>query len=314
MNEDSSFRSNDLVELRLGSMQNDGQTQREDQRSSNTDSSNANDQQCSNRSLLLPFFVFFFSIIIASLVFQKSTEEFFESSTICTATKVFVRLMFVRIGEIDTLNEKYQASASIESRWSIELDQLRPSLSSDEYQRLLTGKSVSLIKYADRHWHPQLFIENALGDLKETLRYSAKISREDERIYICEHRDIKGLFWEKLELHHFPSDVQDLSISIGSLLYNDKVLLMADPRHSSGVNREAFVDQQEWSLYEHVDTQQRFIKEFLLRDDGDDDDDDDDGENMINSKERHRSILNVTCHAGNTHTQARASSLPVDVF
>ncbi|CAF1516119.1 unnamed protein product, partial [Adineta steineri] len=26
----------------------------------------------------------------------------------------------------------------------------------------------------------------------------------------------KGVFWEKLELQHFPTDVQDLSISIGS--------------------------------------------------------------------------------------------------
>ena len=156
-----------------------------------------------------------------------------------------------------------------------------------------------------------MFIENALGDLKETIRYSAKVSREDHLIYICEHRDIKGLFWEKLELQHFPSDVQDLSISIGSLLYDDKVILVADPYHASGINREAFVDQQEWSLYEHVDTQQRFIKEFLFRDDEEDDEDE---QNQINhqhrkhlskynqrsenNKERNRSILTVTCHAG----------------
>jgi len=41
--------------------------------------------------------------------------------------------MFLQIGEIDTLNEKYQAQASIESRWSIELDKILPNLSSDEY-------------------------------------------------------------------------------------------------------------------------------------------------------------------------------------
>ena len=198
---------------------------------------------------------------------------------------VNIRLMFLRIGEIDTLNEKYQAQAAIESRWPVEVDKILPNLSSDEQQRLAYGKSVSLIKYSESNWHPQLYIENALGDLKEQIRYSAKKSKIDNQIYICEHRDIKGLFWEKLELYHFPSDVQELSISIGSMLYNDKVLLVADPYHLSSVNREAFVDQQEWSLYEHVNTQQRYIKEFLFQ-------------YKEKNDERERTFLTVTCHAG----------------
>jgi hypothetical protein len=215
--------------------------------------------------------------------------------------KIYVRLMFLRIGEIDTLNEKYQAQASIESRWPIELDKILLDLSPDEQKRLAHGKPVSLIKYSELHWHPQLYIENALGDLKEQIRYSARKSKIDNQIYICEHRDIKGLFWEKLELYHFPSDVQDLSISIGSMLYDDKIVLVADPYHSSGINREAFVDQQEWSLYEHVDTHQRFVKEFLLRKEDEEEDNDDDAgssSTFTNTKERKRSILTVTCHAG----------------
>jgi hypothetical protein len=111
---------------------------------------------------------------------------------------------------------------------------------------------------------------------------------------VCEHRDIKGVFWEKLELQHFPSDFQDLSISVASMLYDDKVVLTVDPYHLSGVNREAFVDQQEWSLYEHVDTEQRYATEFLVRDA---DEEDDEGEGM-HSENRKRPILTVTCHAG----------------
>jgi hypothetical protein len=214
------------------------------------------------------------------------------------ANKVYVRLMFLRIGEIDTLNEKYQAQASIESRWPIEFDKLLPNLSSDEQKRLIHGKSVSLIRYTESQWHPQLYIENALGDLKEQIRYSAKKSKIDSQIYICEHRDIKGLFWEKLELQHFPCDVQDLSISIASMLYDDKVVLIDDPYHLSGINREAFADQQEWSLYEHVDTQQRFIKEFLRQNEDEEDNDEDEDGSTLTNKERNRSILSVTCHAG----------------
>lgn len=189
------------------------------------------------------------------------------------------------------------------------MQRLLPDLSPEDQQRLDDGKSVSLIKYAETHWHPQLYIENALGDLKEQIRYSAKRSRDDQHVYVCEHRDIKGLFWEKLELDHFPSDVQDLSISIGSMFYDDKVLLVKDPYHLSGVNREAFVDQQEWSLYEHVDVEQRFIREFLLYDLIDDEDENEPeqiGEtaalnhrdNLLSSDDRQRSILTVTCHAG----------------
>jgi hypothetical protein len=235
------------------------------------------------------------------LVFQKATEESLDSSLSNSnrATKVYVRLMFLRIGEIDTLNEKYQAQLTIESRWPVDLDKLSSTLTYDEQKRLTYGKSVSLINYSESNWHPQLYVENALGDLKEQIRYSAKIYKTDNQIYICEHRDAKGLFWEKLELQHFPCDVQDLSISIASMLYDDKAILIADPYHSSGINREAFVDQQEWTLYEHVDTQQRYIKEFLFRgvDEEEDENEPDDASSATN-KERNRSILTVTCHAG----------------
>ena len=217
-----------------------------------------------------------------------------------TATRVHIRLMFLRIGEIDTLNEKYQAQASIEARWVVKLEKLTSKLSADDQKQLTSGKSVSLPKYAETNWHPQLYIENALGDLKEQVRYSARKSGDDNQFYVCEYRDVKGLFWEKLELHHFPSDVQELSISVASMLYDDKVLLVADPHHQSGVNREAFVDQQEWGLYQHVRTEERFVKEFLAQN-LDKDEDDLIGESTAQSADRKRPILTVTCYAGLSH-------------
>jgi hypothetical protein len=82
------------------------------------------------------------------------------------------------------------------------------------------------------------------------------------------------------------------------MLFHDKVLLFSDPYRLSGVNREAFVDQQEWSLYEHVDSEQRFINDFLFRATDDDEDDDQQIENTANKEERKRSVLTVICHAG----------------
>ncbi|CAF1496458.1 unnamed protein product [Adineta ricciae] len=206
-------------------------------------------------------------------------------------TTVYVRLIFLRIGEIDTLNEKYQAQASIESRWAVDSQQLLAELSADDQQSLADGKSVSLLKYTESHWHPQLYIENALGDLKEQIRYTAKISKNDNRLYICEQRDIKGLFWEKLELYYFPSDIQDLSISVASMLCNDRVVLLPDGDRKSGVNREAFVDQQEWYLYAHVDTEQRVTDEFDFESL-----DEDDRSTTKTGGERKRTIVTVTCH------------------
>ena len=93
---------------------------------------------------------------------------------------------------------------------------------------------VSLTKYAEHQWHPQLFIENALGDFEEEITYTVKRS-VDQLIYICEHHQVKGQFWEKLELYHFPSDVQELSISVGSTFHDDKVILMVDPLRMSAI-------------------------------------------------------------------------------
>ena len=73
------------------------------------------------------------------------------------------------------------------------------------------------------------------------------------------------------------------------MLYDDTVILRADPYRLSGVNQEAFIDQQEWTLYKHIDFEQRFAAEFILRDDEED---------VKLNKDRQRPIVTVTCHAG----------------
>ncbi|CAF5000060.1 unnamed protein product, partial [Rotaria sp. Silwood1] len=70
--------------------------------------------------------------------------------------EVYIRVIFLRIGEIDTLNEKYQAQASIEARWPMELNKLSLHLSNDDQKRLIDGKSISLSNYTQTNWHPQL--------------------------------------------------------------------------------------------------------------------------------------------------------------
>ncbi|CAF1064987.1 unnamed protein product, partial [Didymodactylos carnosus] len=177
--------------------------------------------------------------------------------------------------EIDTLNERYQAEACIEARWTdtaIVLSTL--DLTSQQEQQLAEGKTIRITDLNSTiHWTPELFIENAIGQIGEQAKWFT-IKKLDQpltcalatisttlNIEICEHRRINGVFWEKLELNHFPADVQDLTISLTTHHYVEHVILKEDENLSSGVNREAFVDQQEWILYEHVATDRREIKE-----------------------------------------------------
>ncbi len=46
--------------------------------------------------------------------------------------------------------------------------------------------------------------------------------------------------------------------------------LEADSNRASGINLEAFVDQQQWLLYDHIETKIKFIKGFLFQNDDND--------------------------------------------
>ncbi|CAF0969431.1 unnamed protein product [Rotaria sordida] len=186
---------------------------------------------------------------------------------------VRIRLIFIHIAEIDTLNEKYQADIYYEARW-FELISIK-SLDLDQQQRSQLLNENIPIRLNDLnpkiYWIPQLFIENEIGQIgKQDTWFTIKksiignhepLSPSMIRLEICEHRRIRGVFWEKLELNHFPADVQDLTVSISTMHHIENCLLVPDEQLRSSINREAFFDQQEWKLYEHVATESRQTQE-----------------------------------------------------
>lgn len=97
---------------------------------------------------------------------------------------VQVYLIFLRVGEIDNVKERFQADAYFEASWE------------DNSVDVKTGFDPHI------HWDPELFIENAVGNLKQDIKY--KVERKDNRTKVIEMRNIKGLFWERLELWDFP--------------------------------------------------------------------------------------------------------------
>ncbi len=65
---------------------------------------------------------------------------------------VKITIEFLRIGEIDTVNEKYSAEIRIDAKW--------------------LEKGTSIEKYnPEQHWNPKLFIENALQISNEKIIY-----------------------------------------------------------------------------------------------------------------------------------------------
>lgn len=90
---------------------------------------------------------------------------------------VQVVIEFTRIGEIDTMNEKYQAEIIIESKWRDKRD-----YDNIEYD-------------PDVHWNPRLFIENAINEIKENITY--RVTKENGSSIITEVRRSKGSIWKQ---------------------------------------------------------------------------------------------------------------------
>jgi hypothetical protein len=228
------------------------------------------------------------------------------------AIRVGIRLMFLQIGNIsfihsfihkrtnylilgpiETQFERFTADVAIEARWLAD-PKFIATLNQHDQQTLSCGHTVRLPAYRndENNWHPQLFIMNTSVDPEnQRIRYSLRKDRTTNAFYMREHRLVKGFFFSPFDFHHFPHDIQELSISFGSSESGNKIKLEPDFDIASGINREVFVALQEWTLYEHVESRIRKVKGFAFQTD-------EDGELDIPGHEKERSILTISCHAG----------------
>ncbi|CAF0831072.1 unnamed protein product [Adineta steineri] len=179
--------------------------------------------------------------------------------------EVRVRCIFLRVGEIDTLNERYTSEIFFEASWFA-----RDYKIGSKYEPQMG------------HFNPQLIVLNNMGDsLRHDKWYSTSKTNENGLIEITEYHKFKGVFWERMELNHFPYDVQELSISLTTPLTQNDIHFVENKEKPSGVNRTVFSDQQSWHLYEHVEFQFEQYRE----------------EYSINYDQLHP-VLVCTCHVG----------------
>ncbi|CAH8834451.1 unnamed protein product [Trichobilharzia szidati] len=156
---------------------------------------------------------------------------------------VQIRVVFLKIGEIDTLKEIYHADAFIQAKWR---------------EPRLDGKTDECLRKIDlqRCWNPLILIDNILSESKEQ-HWIMTEKNEAGEIYIVERRRLRGVFLETLELNDFPLDVQDLTITLTSERPESEVQLIPDKNEPCRINLQTLVDQQEWKLHEHIEITRR---------------------------------------------------------
>lgn len=102
------------------------------------------------------------------------TYEDYENVNKANIKMVSVYIEFVRIGEIDTMNERYQAEIRIESKWTL---------------------SEQITSYDPKvNWNPQLFIENAFQEPKESTNYSCCKDITGGTL-VTETKTVKGIIY-----------------------------------------------------------------------------------------------------------------------
>lgn len=150
--------------------------------------------------------------------------------------EVAIRCIFLRVGEIDTLNERYYAEILLEATWK------EP-----------TFKSLQKRPFdPTSNWTPELELVNGIGHMNDEVTHTVRHDQNGHAT-VTEHHKLKGILWERMELQHFPLDVQDLSLSITTSRTDSELKFIRNDRKPSGVNRRIFTDEQEWYLFEHVD-------------------------------------------------------------
>lgn len=98
-----------------------------------------------------------------------------------TPRNVQVKVDFLKMGEIDTMNEKFTAEILIESKWS-------------DFDTTIVDYNPNV------NWNPKLYIQNVLNDPKETTKY--EFEKEANCLKITEIKVVKAQFWERLELYN----------------------------------------------------------------------------------------------------------------
>ncbi|KAL4216649.1 hypothetical protein ACF0H5_024372 [Mactra antiquata] len=153
-------------------------------------------------------------------------------------TQVYVSVVFMKLGEIDTIKEFYEADIYVQARW----------------REPLLDRTRTQVSDFKQFWNPELIIQNGMAEPKESKWNEIRYSRQGEA-FIYEMRRVKGKFSETMELNDFPFDTQSISVIVSSELRGQSVEIMEDSEELCSINMDSFTDGQEWRLHNFVEVE-----------------------------------------------------------
>ncbi|VDK29723.1 unnamed protein product [Dibothriocephalus latus] len=154
--------------------------------------------------------------------------------------QVYLCVIFLKIGEIDTIKEQYAADVLIKAKWrDANMDAVGSTVSKSTTYITLNNREASEYDWL-HNWTPKLYIENTIGETREQLHQMIALN-EFGHAFLVEKRRVSGVFLENLELNHFPFDVQDLTITVASNLPSSEIRLLNDPDEPHRINKQSFV-------------------------------------------------------------------------
>ncbi|XP_048733952.1 cys-loop ligand-gated ion channel-like isoform X2 [Ostrea edulis] len=176
--------------------------------------------------------------------------------------KALIKVVFLKVGEIDTLKEFFVADVFVQIRWR------EPALDKPtERQRVkdvltgalrtLTQSHIEISKrksdeiQLEKYWDPKIVFQNILSETMHSEWKLLKHNDDGEAFIVQKHR-LKATFSENLELALFPFDIQDLTLIISTELSEAEVELVEDIEEISSVQIDSFAKEQEWTLHECV--------------------------------------------------------------
>ncbi|KAL4216646.1 hypothetical protein ACF0H5_024369 [Mactra antiquata] len=151
-------------------------------------------------------------------------------------TTVYVSVVFLKVGEIETIKEYFEADIYIQAKWR------EPALDNNKEE----------ITDFEQYWNPELSIQNIFSDPTEQLWHDVRYSGKGEA-FVYEMRRVKGKFNETMELNDFPFDVQCISLVLSTDLTEDSVEFVEDTQELSSIYVDCFSDSQEWELHNFVE-------------------------------------------------------------
>ncbi|XP_062578548.1 cys-loop ligand-gated ion channel-like [Saccostrea cucullata] len=176
--------------------------------------------------------------------------------------KALIKVVFLKVGEIDTLKEFFVADVFIQIRWrEPTLDILTEGGRMKQVLtgalRTLTQNNLEIPKQKNKkiqfesYWDPKIIFQNVLSESKHSEWKLLKHNDDGEAFIVQKHR-LKATFSENLELALFPFDIQDLTLIISTERSEAEIELEEDMEEISSVQIDSFAKEQEWTLHECV--------------------------------------------------------------